>query len=80
MMRPMDFDESNKTLTAPQGMTDEEVGPLPVYADGGQCVSCWRPSLRERFQILIFGRVWLYVMGTTQPPIAIEGRRTGFES
>lgn len=79
-MTPTRFDEANKILTKPAGMTDEECGSLPTYADGHQTISCWRPTWRERLSILFFGRVWLQVMfGKTQPPVALSGARTIFE-
>ncbi|MEE8551537.1 MAG: hypothetical protein V3T08_09830 [Gemmatimonadota bacterium] len=57
-------------------MTDAECGPLHVLTDGVTCKSLWWPSLVERLSILFFGRVWVYVRsGTTQPAIAIRGRR-----
>ena len=78
-MKPIKFPQANKTLTAPQGMTEEECGALPVFSNGGQCVSCWQPTLKERLFILIFGKVWLWVWsGYTQPPVALEGKRTIF--
>lgn len=69
-MTPAAFPQSNRTLTAPNGMND--CGSLPVYSDGQHCVSRWRPSLRERLALL-FGRdVWLWVRsGRTQPPVAL---------
>lgn len=72
-MKPINFDESNRTLQKPAGMTDDECGPLPIFTNGEQCISCWRPSLRERLSILIFGKVWVWVwFGKTQPPVALE--------
>jgi hypothetical protein len=81
-MKPIGFPESNKTLQ-PSGQTYSEnvkaVKPLPIWSDGEQCVSCWRPSWRERLAILIYGRVWIAALtGHTQPPIYIEGSRTYF--
>lgn len=76
-MTPRAFAESNKTLGAPSGM--ENCSSLAVYADGKTCLSCWRPTWRERLSILLFGRVWLWVMsGYTQPPVALSGKRTVF--
>ncbi len=37
-MKPIKFPEANKTLGKPQGMTDDECGPLPVFSDG-KCAS-----------------------------------------
>lgn len=78
-MQPIYFPEANRTLNKPASMTDEQCGSLTVLTDGKQCVSCWRVSWRERLSILLFGRVWLWVIsGTTQPPVAMEGSRTIF--
>lgn len=73
------FKEANSTLRKPAGMSEEECGDLPVWTDGKLCVSLWRPSLRERLSVLLFGRVWLFVLGYTQPPVTLEGKRTVFE-
>ena len=79
-MIPTDFPEKNKTLTKPQGMTDEECGSLPVYNDGSQSVSCWRMSWRERLSALFRGKVWLQVYaGTTQPPVSLTAANTIFK-
>lgn len=80
-MDPVEFKESTKVLTRPEGMTDQECGPLHVWSDGSQTVSLWRPTWRERLSILLFGRVWLAVLfGETQPPVSIEGRRVYFKT
>ena len=79
-MTPIGFDEANKNLIPPAGTPEGEMGDLPVWTDGRECVSLWRPSLRERISILLFGRVWLRVLsGETQPPVDITARRTLFE-
>jgi hypothetical protein len=78
-MQPIDFPEANKNLLKPDGMADDECGSLPVLTDGHICLSLWKPSLRERISILLFGRVWLYVYsGYTQPPVALTGERSVF--
>lgn len=79
-MIPTEFPESNKTLTKPQGMTDDECGSLPVYNDGAQSISCWRMSWRERLSALLRGRVWLQVYaGRTQPPVSLTAAKTIFQ-
>ena len=71
-MTPCDFKEGNKTLYKPESMTDDECKPLLVFTDGKQCVSCWKPSFRERMTILFGGSAWLYVLsGVTQPPVYV---------
>lgn len=73
-MKPKKFKESTKVLQRPSTMSDDECSALPVYCDGNQCVSCWKPSFKERLLILIFGRVWLGVLsGKTQPPVFVSG-------
>jgi len=76
-MIPIDFDESNRALTKPDSMTTEECSTLLVFTDSGQCISCWKPSLRERLSILLFGKVWLGIRsGKTQPPVWVRGARS----
>jgi hypothetical protein len=76
-MKPINFKEANKILLRPESMTDAECGALHVYTEGKYCLSCWRPSLREKLSILLFGKVWLWVMsGATQPPVTLEGKQT----
>lgn len=78
-MKPANFPESNRTLTKPQDMTDEECGSLPVYNDGQQSVSCWQMTWHERLSALIYGRVWLQVYaGRTQPPVCLTAAQTIF--
>lgn len=79
-MDPIAFPQANKELLPPTGMTEEECGRLPVHTDGSICLSCWRPTLRERLSILLFGNVWLYIYsGATQPPVSLSGQRTVFK-
>lgn len=57
-------------------MTDDECASLHVWSDGTQCVSCWRPTFKERLNILFGGKVWLGVLsGKTQPPVFVSGER-----
>lgn len=78
-MIPGTFAEANRVLQKPPSMSDEECEPLPVWTNGQLCISLWRPSWRERLSMLLFGRVWLWVVsGETQPPVAVDGSRTVF--
>lgn len=76
-MQPSEFPEQNHILTAPEGL-EGEVSSLTCWKGGVEIASLWRPSLRERLSILIFGRVWLRIMGVRHPPVSVEGRRTIF--
>jgi hypothetical protein len=78
-MKPINFSQSNKNLLKPEGMTDEECGSLPIYTDGGQCISLWQMTWKERLSALLFGKVWVYVLsGHTQPPIGFNVTREVF--
>lgn len=72
-MKPIKFKEMTKELQKPEGMTDKECGPLPVFNDGKYCISCWKASFIERVNILFIGKVWIWIhSGVTQPPISID--------
>ena len=78
-MNPINFKEATKVLRKPANMTDEECGPLPIYTDGINCVSCWKMSFKERLAALLFGKVWLIIIsGQTQPPVSLRCKRTVF--
>ncbi len=69
-MKPIEFDEQNKILTKPEGMTDEECVSLPCFTNGEQVISRWQMSWPERFMALWSGKVWVSVWsGHTSPPI-----------
>lgn len=77
-MKPIKFEEAICMLTKPDNMTDKECGQLPVWRDFAQahCISCWRPSFRERLSILFNGRIWLRIKsGKTQPPVSLIGKK-----
>lgn len=74
-MKPIDFKQSTKVLQRSADMTDDECSSLPVWSDGTQCVSCWKPSLSERISLVFGGKVWLGVAsGSTQPPVFLSGK------
>ena len=69
-MKPIYFSQARKTSKGTNGNAD-----LNYWTDETQCVSCWKPTIRERFSILFNGRVWLGVKsGNTQPPVFISGK------
>lgn len=81
-MKPIDFPEVNVVLNPPRDAVYDDnvkgIEPLRAWGDGWQITSCWRPTLRERLSILLFGRVWLTVLGNAHPPVALTGSRTYF--
>lgn len=69
-MEPIQFPQANKNLLKPENMTDEECSSLPVFTDGQQCISLWKMTWIERLNVLLFGKLWVFVIsGYTQPPI-----------
>lgn len=75
-MKPVDFKESNIPLAKPSNTTDEQCGSLNVYTDGEYCISCWKPTLKERIKILFNGKIWLWVWsGKTQPPVCVDAKK-----
>lgn len=74
-MKPIDFPQSTKVLQKPSTMSDNECSSLHVWSDGKQCISCWKPTFKERMNILFGGKVWLGVLsGKTQPPVFVSGK------
>lgn len=75
-MKPIDFKQSTKVLQRPSTMAESKCQSLPVWCDGKQCVSCWKPTFKERLNILFGGKVWLGVLsGKTQPPVFLTGEK-----
>lgn len=72
-MNPISFKEQTKILNKPEGMTDKECSPLPVWNDSQRCISCWKGNLKERLLFLFTGKIWLHVWyGQTQPPVRVD--------
>lgn len=72
-MKPIKFKEATKVLQRPATMTDAECASLHVWTDGKECVSCWKPSIKERLNILFRGNIYLGVLSgcSTQPPVFV---------
>lgn len=75
-MKPIKFYGYDGVLGAPESWDEDAHRPcigLPVKRQDGKCISCWKPTWRERIAML-FGRpIWLHVAsGQTQPPVAVE--------
>lgn len=65
-MKPIKFKEHNAIF----GSDQPEYEPLHAYRVGneeGEIVSCWRLSLKERFKILITGKIWMSLLGFHKP-------------
>ncbi len=70
-MIPIDFPQSNVSLSPPPGM--DNCGGLRLFRDGESCISCWQPTEAERQAIASGAPVWLWVIsGPTQPPVSVS--------
>jgi hypothetical protein len=75
-MEPSSFYESNGVLDRPSGSTEEQCGPLSVWRGPHPnglplVISCWKLTKEELEEINRTGRVWLWVCGTTMPPVIL---------
>jgi hypothetical protein len=86
-MFPSSFDESNGYLGKPPDMTDEQCESLSVWrgnanvVDGGATptvVSCWKLTKEELGEVNRTGRVWLWVVGVTMPPVILTAHKPMF--
>ena len=80
-MKPINFKQSNKVLGKPKNWNEKKpCASLPVNTYDGNCISCWKLSIKERMSILFFGKIWLWVKsGKTQPPVALEAKKDIFK-
>ena len=69
-MKPVQFEDANITLVG------DGVGDLPAYRGDGIFITRWQPSLRERLSMLLFGSVWIAILGNHHPPVSIIGGRS----
>lgn len=75
-MKAIEFNQSTKVSNDVSGNHK-----LHYWSDGVQCVSCWKPTLKERLSILINGKVWLGVKsGKTQPAVFVSGEKSIFKT
>lgn len=67
-MNPIEFPEHNKVWAKDQ----PQYRPLPTYTNEQETISCWQLTWRERFTVLLRGRLWLRQMnfgGALQPQL-----------
>jgi len=63
-MKPIEFEGFNCTYAKDQ----PEYLPLPVHkTPGGEVISCWALTWRERLRVLFAGRVWHSVLTFNAP-------------
>lgn len=71
-MKPFKFPQANGSLSRPEGVAKDECGLLPVHRDGNYVISAWRLDADDLKLIAEEKTIWLYVRGSTQPPISMQ--------
>lgn len=76
-MLPTKFPEANFIFTKPEDMTDEQCMDLPVWRGNGadgvpMIISYWKLSYEDLQEINKTGGVWLRIIGSGMPPVALE--------
>lgn len=78
-MEPTSFPEENLVLGKPSDMKIDDCTPLCVKrtmrGEFPIVISCWKLTKEELNEINKTGKVWLTVLGTTMPPVILEGTR-----
>lgn len=76
-MIPIDFPGANAVATAPEGMTQDQVAPIPIFKgeikggplDSMPIIICaWKPSETDIELLRKGGAVYLSVIGAGLPP------------
>jgi hypothetical protein len=60
-MKPVKFKHQTTVFAKDQS----QYQPLPalvIDSPSGEVISCWKLSLKERFKVFVFGRVWMSLM------------------
>lgn len=73
MAEPTPSPQANLVLVKPPSLTDEERSSLPVYrsAEPQAFISCWRPTAEDLERLLIGEPIWIWVWGSSHPPVAV---------
>lgn len=74
-MNPSSFEQANRVLGPPAGLTESEVGSLNVFCgviEGRNVtISRFRPCRAEVVALAEGASVWLHVLGKTMPPVEL---------
>ena len=62
-MIPVEFAQSNRKFLS------AEADELPAHTDGKIVTTCWHLTWRERFRLLLTGRIWAQ---TTAPVLGLD--------
>lgn len=75
------FKQANRRLANQPPAPQAPFFPGSYYSDGTNSVYLYRPTIRERISILIFGNVWLTMkLGKDiAPAMLLRGQKTVFE-
>lgn len=73
-MEPINFKEANVNYK-PNKRMPKDSGDLPAFRDRGSVLSCWKMTWRERVSALVFGKIWLCVLGGGQPGVWLKASK-----
>lgn len=66
-MKPIEFEEQTFVLAKDQ----PQYKPLPIHKQKndelGTVTSCWKLTIKERFQLLFSGKIWLQILTFNKP-------------
>jgi len=65
-MLPVKFEGCNSTYVG------ENCIDLPAQSDGEKMLTQWLMSWRDRIAAVLFGRVWVCILGNVHPPIWVR--------
>lgn len=62
-MKLVEFKEQNTIIAKDQ----LEYLPMPAHVSGEHTICCWQLSWKERFKLLLTGRMWHWIKNFRQP-------------
>ena len=75
MAEGVPFKEANAVMKGGEGVNDLDVALIQHPCGTRVIVSCWQLTKPEIDEIVRTGKVWLYIMGQSMPPVCISSER-----
>lgn len=63
-MKPIKFKHQNVVFAENQ---DEYLNLPALKLDSGEVISCWKMSFKDRFKVLLTGKVWISLLSFNKP-------------
>lgn len=74
-MKPIKFGKFMQVMRGGPGVEDLPVLTTHYEGFGPGIISCWKLSLRDLLRVLFTGRVYLVVLGLSQPAVTLSASR-----